>query len=271
MRYLFDAAGAVLKRLHGRRILLLLDYDGTLTPIVKTPGKARLSWRAKQVLKKLARTGMVDIAVISGRSLHDVEKMTGIKGLIYAGNHGLEARGPGFTFVNAKAHRARALLKKIKRALEMSLGMIDGMFMEDKGLTLSVHYRQVRAKNDVAKIKNVATILIKPFAAQKRVCISSGKKVLEIKPQCRWNKGSIVHLLLHRHRGSNYVPFYFGDDTTDEDAFKMLRSNGIAVLVGAPKRSYARYYLRHNSEVTRFLEMVLKTIRIFSHDETDKS
>ena len=95
-------------------ILLFLDYDGTLTPIVKTPQQAKIPKRTKKLLLKLRNLPSLTICVVSGRSLSDVRKMVGVKGLVYAGNHGLEGAGRGFRFLEPSVKPSKKVMKRLK-------------------------------------------------------------------------------------------------------------------------------------------------------------
>src|SRR5204862_268023 len=89
-------------------VALFLDYDGTLTPIVPSPEDAHLSEAARQSLEQAARTPNLDIVIVSGRALADVQQRVGVPGLTYVGNHGFEIEGPGISFRHAELDRWRA-------------------------------------------------------------------------------------------------------------------------------------------------------------------
>lgn len=92
---------------NARHVLLLTDYDGTLTPIVERPELANLSKDIRRLLQTLAYQRYITVGVISGRALVDLKDKVGISGIIYAGNHGLEIEGPGISFVNPVADELR--------------------------------------------------------------------------------------------------------------------------------------------------------------------
>src|SRR3989338_7494622 len=98
MRHLLDKPDRFKRKLKDKYIFLFLDYDGTLTPIVEKPDKASISKRAKNLLESLSKNPVYKIAVISGRSLGDIRRRVGIKGIIYVGNHGIEIEGPRIRF-----------------------------------------------------------------------------------------------------------------------------------------------------------------------------
>jgi len=262
MKYLFDSWGEAKKRLSCGTIALFLDYDGTLSPIAATPEKAKLPRGMKVLLQRLSRMLSLRLAVISGRALRDVKKMVGIRDFVYAGNHGLEAKGPAVRFINPAARGARVYMRDIRNKLRGRLRHIPGALVEDKGLTLSIHFR-LAAKKNIAKVRNIVTIVTRPFTKRKKIVVRGGKKVLEIRPRCAWGKGDIVAWLLKHYRASSAAPLYIGDDLTDEDAFRMLRAKktSVTVRVGRKKSSKAEYYLNGTDEVKTLLMRVADLLR----------
>lgn len=256
MEHLFKALDRFGGNLAREEVILFLDYDGTLTPIVKTPPEAVLSKRARSALGKLSATPGLTIAVISGRSLKDVKKLVGLRRIIYVGNHGLEVEGPRIKYECFIPRSIRLIMRRLCEEFNDRLSALKGVFVEDKGLTLSVHYRLADSGNARAARKIVSEI-VRPYLKRRKVRLNSGKKVVEIKPAGIHNKGKAVLWLLARQisltESGRVFPVYMGDDTTDEDAFKALGAKGLTVFVGGPKFSYAKYYLRGTSEAITFL------------------
>lgn len=263
MRYLFDARDELEKRLRKKDLFIFLDYDGTLVPIKESPApeKSLLPEGVKKVLARLKDNGNY-VAIVSGRSLKDLKKMAGIEGLIYSGNHGLELEGPKISFVNPISAKARTLIRELKYRLIDELSGIKGAFIEDKGLTLSLHYRLVKGC-DIPGLVTLFNSVVRRHVNDGRIRIGKGKKIFEIRPPVKWDKGKMVLWLLARYRfaaGEKEIfPVYIGDDTTDEDGFKVLRNRGLTVFVGKPKRSFAEYYLKDTKEVHRFLGSLLRS------------
>ena len=245
-------------------IFLFLDYDGTLTPIVQSPDKAVISGKTREILMRLSKNPHCRVAIISGRALKDIKNKIGLEGIIYAGNHGLEIDGPKIKFKTPVSSGHMTILKKIKTILKKKLSKIRGAIIEDKGLTLSVHYRLVDTK-DTWLVKTIYHETLVHYIVSNKVKIRPGKKVLEIRPPLEWDKGKIVLWLLARRKfilnGEPYVPIYIGDDITDEDVFRALKNTGLTVFVGDPENSHAKCYLRNTQEVTEFLEQILKIKR----------
>lgn len=269
MEYLFASCGKIKSRLGSRRVALFLDYDGTLTPIVRTPERAVISAKNRAVLRKLTGCAACKVAIISGRSLEDVKKLVGVKGIVYSGNHGFEIEGPKIKFQRPLPAGYKTNLERIKKDLTSKLARVKGAFVEDKGATLSLHYRLADKKGALLAAA-IFKSCVKLYLMRKKVRVTSGKKVFEIRPPAQWNKGRIVLWLLAReyflqpprlnmNRGGckgRPVAVYIGDDTTDEDAFKALKGKGLTIFVGRPGASCADYYLKDTKEVYRFLRKI---------------
>jgi trehalose 6-phosphate phosphatase len=247
------------------RVLLLLDYDGTLTPIVETPDSAYLSESTRQVLQELANQRRFTVGVISGRALDDLRQRVGIKDIVYAGNHGLEIEGPDIVFVNPIAEEMKPVFNLIHKVLTKALAPVRGVRVENKGLTLSVHYRLVDEKKS-EEVDNIFERVISTARSLGKVIVTTGKKVYEIRPGVDWDKGKAINLLIDKYgkpkTKTGVLPIFLGDDTTDEDGFKVVaKQGGIAVFVGEETHnSAARYYLKSPEEVEQFLRMMCDTI-----------
>ena len=244
-------------------VLFLSDYDGTLTPIVGRPRDAVLSPAVREKLAALAKRPDFTVGIISGRSLVEIRYMAAIDGIYYGGNHGLEIEGPDLNYVSTDAELGQEMIKDLAGQLAEELQDIDGVIVEDKGLSLSVHYRLVKEEeqDDVAVI---FMRIISPLADAGKVKITSGKKVFEVRPPIDWDKGkaimSIRREILSILRLENVLTVYLGDDNTDEDAFKVLhRPEGWSVYVGGENTSSAaEYYLHSTEEVEEFLSKLLE-------------
>lgn len=263
MRYLFHHWAALEREIVDKYILLLLDYDGTLAPIAGRPDQALIPSQSKRSLQHLSQNLSCEVAIISGRTLSDIKQMVGLKDIIYSGNHGLEVEGPKIKFQSFIPLRYQKILDKIKNQLQEGLSVIPGAWVEDKGSTLSVHYRLVAP----GKIPEVKTIFQENTMVD-RLCrdieTKSGKMVLEIKPPVLWDKGKIVLWLLARQmfllEDRELLPIYVGDDMTDEDAFRALQNKGWTVFVGKSKDSSAQYYLNNPQEVSKFLQEIVRLL-----------
>lgn len=236
------------------KLLLLLDYDGTLTPIVNRPELAKLSSYRRGILRRLSRSSKIKMAVISGRRLSDVKKLVGISRIIYVGNHGFEIEVRGKSFVFPAARRFIPVLKRIKAELARKV-KVKGVLIEDKEFTLSIHYRLV-AKRDLTLIRRLFKEVMKSW--KKKVRITQGNKVIEIRPPFDWDKGHAVKWIISRLRLKSHLPVYIGDDRTDEDAFRVLKKRGITILAGEETKTAADYCLGNVDKVYQFLRDLMR-------------
>ncbi len=261
--YLFSDWKKIEKTLNGKFIYLFLDYDGTLVPIVETPDKAIMPKGTKDLLRQLSKMPNRKIAIISGRTLKDISKRVGLKNIDYVGNHGFEIKGPKINFKSPLPLRYRRTLEEIKDKLEENLSSFRGVFIEDKGFSLSVHYR-LADKENIPTIEAEFYSVIFLYEFRNDIHVKPGKMVLEIRPPISWDKGKVVLWLLERrlfvmrNKKMKVLPIYIGDDTTDEDAFECLQNKGMTIFIGKPKKTKAQLYLKDSGEITRFLEAILK-------------
>lgn len=259
MDYLFAQFNKIEELLRNKFILLLLDYDGTLTPIAEIPQKAGISKQVRELLQKLSNGPDCALGIISGRSLKDIKNTVGIKDIIYAGNHGLEIEGPKIKFKSWVSLRLSSTIRNIAEDIRKKLSDINGALIEDKGLTLSIHYRLVREK-DVPVLEKIISEVANPYRAQNKIKINFGKKVYEIKPPVKWDKGKVVLWLLSRQQFAStqkkVLPIYIGDDVTDIDAFRALKRKGLTIFVGETCSFNADYYLKNTKDVVKFLRLI---------------
>src|SRR4030042_233704 len=259
MEYLFSHRNKLKDIITDKFVFLFLDYDGTLTPIAQTPDKAVISKEKKDLLGRLSNNPNCKVAIISGRSLSDIKALVGIKSIIYAGNHGLEIEGPKIKFESRLSPRFKSIIRDIYKDAVGRFSKIKGVLIENKGLTLSVHYRLVD-KQDIQEFLKILAEITDPYIVRNKIKINSGKKVYEIRPPVMWDKGKIVLWLLSRQQflleNNNILPIYIGDDTTDEDAFKALKKKGLTIFVGEKASPGARYYLKNTEEVTELLRLI---------------
>ncbi len=263
MKYLLNDLGRIKQLLKDRRLFIFLDYDGTLAPIAEKPEYALITKQARGLLREFSKAPRCRIAVISGRSLKNISRMVGLNDIIYGGNHGLELAGPQVRFDSPVSQKHMDILKKILRVLRNKLRPIKGVLIENKDLSLSVHYRRVSNKN-IPLVKTVFCEVTAFNLWRNEIRVRLGKKVFEVCPPVSWDKGKAVLWLLHNMSFSEntaVMPIYIGDDVTDEDAFKMLKNSGLTVFVGRQQKTDAQYYVNDPDEVLDFLKTLLYFVR----------
>lgn len=250
--YLFDHISEIKRTAFHKNIFIFLDYDGTLTPIVGTPDKAVISDDMRSLIIKLK--DIIPVAVISGRALKDIKSRVGIEDIIYAGNHGAEIWDGEKQIVSQGSVESRRLLEDILVRLKKETSHIKGVLIEDKGITASLHFRNVDVRQ-VGKVFEIFEKIAKEYEEDLRFII--GKKVFEIRPVNIWNKGDAVSWIID-NMGQGRFPIYIGDDTTDEDAYRVLKNRGLAISIGGSAN--ADYYIQNQEEVKDFLAMIYEWV-----------
>ena len=247
----FENLDELWTRIGKRRVAVFLDYDGTLTPIVERPDLAVLSEDMRATLTALA--ARCPVLVISGRERGDVERLVGLKGLIYAGCHGFDIAGPeGAGLPHEKVVGYAPIIAQAARDLDRQLASIRGVIVEDKTYALAVHFRMV-SPEEVGRVEPIVDAVAAQHPALRK---TGGKKVFELRPNMDWDKGKAVLWLLDALGldTAEVVPIYIGDDVTDRDAFDALRGRGLSLLVAEePQATSADYRLHDVAEVRRFL------------------
>jgi trehalose 6-phosphate phosphatase len=203
-------AEALLARLAAEpdRAAILLDVDGVLAPIRTRPEQAHVPPETKAEVARLAARYAL-VACISGRTGEDARRMVGVEGVTYVGSHGLE--------LEPQAAEWTERIRSFARDVDWPV--------EDKGLTVSFHYRE-------AEDEHVALEYLHEVADRARAAglvPRFGRKVLELRPPIKADKGTAVHHLLTEHGLSRGL--FAGDDTTDIDAFRALDGLEVAVRV----------------------------------------
>jgi len=191
------------------------------------------------------------VAILSGRDLEDVRRRVGIDAIVYAGSHGFDIAGPH----GLRMQMATEFLPKLdmaERELHDALDIIAGGLVERKRFSIAVHYRNAN-ENDVPEMQRAVDAAAARHPELRRI---DGKKVYELLPNVDWDKGKAVLWLLRTPdlEEANVCPIYIGDDSTDEDAFRVLEQRGVAILVSEQSQpTAASYSLSGPREVGCFL------------------
>jgi trehalose 6-phosphate phosphatase len=264
MRHLFKGWECIQARIQrAQNLFLFLDYDGTLVPIVSRPELALCPHEVKRHLERLRDLPNVYLGIISGRSLEDLRGKVGVLGIIYVGNHGLETDNSSGRHKKILSSARTRELKRITHNLQNSLKDISGILFEKKGPILSVHYRNV-PQRFIAQIPQALKKELQQW--RNRWKMASGKMVWEIRPNVDFHKGKAVMEILKTFPPLGLLPIYLGDDQTDEDAFRVLKGQGISVFIGTGSLpSEADFFLRNPDEVQDFLLRCQEVRRAGSH------
>ncbi|KAL0006428.1 hypothetical protein SO802_013989 [Lithocarpus litseifolius] len=235
-----------------KQIVVFLDYDGTLSPIVNDPDRAYISDAMRSAVRKVGKH--FPTSIISGRSRDKVFQFVRLNNIYYAGSHGMDISITSVSlYYGNHKHQTRTIDEKgndmvkfcpaqdflpriqtIKVMLQEITRGIKGAMVEDNKFCLSVHFR----------------------------CVN--EDVMEIQPNINWDKGLALQYLLDIlgfENSSEVLPIYIGDDKTDEDTFKMIKhiGRGFPIVVSStPKETEALYYLRDPIEVMSFLRRLAK-------------
>lgn len=238
---LADENLAILKDFARQRVLLAFDFDGTLAPIVRNPSAAAMRARTTTLFARLAKH--YPCVVISGRSRADVSaKVANIPLRAVIGNHGMEP--------SRNLRDARRLATLWHTQLASSLPKIPGVIIEDKEVSLAIHYRQARSRAAVRRLVLIAA------ADLHDARIVEGKMVVNVLPADAPDKGTALVNLCKRWRCESAI--YLGDDENDEDVFA-LASQGrlLGIRIGRSRRSQAAYFLPSQSAIDTLLSLLI--------------
>lgn len=256
MKYVFRDIVNI-KKILKNNIVLLLDFDLTLSPLAQNPTHAFLPKNIKGYLTKIIKH--TPIVIITGRKLSDIKKKVNIKGMLYAGNNGMEHNLNIKYKISADISVAsKKALLRTKREMKKINKKYPEIIFEDKKYSIALGYRQIKS----TKIQSVELLFKKiQNEIRKEGLLEThlDKKTFEVRLKNRINKGtaclmaiSILQNKLHKR----IIPIYIGDSRTDEDAFKILKTRGMTIKVGRNKNSTAKWYLRNQAEVITFLRLV---------------
>jgi len=223
------------------RVLLAFDFDGTLAPIVRDPEAAAMRPSTSELLAKVSK--LYPCVVISGRSRADVmAKVDAIPLRAIFGNHGMEP--------SPNLRTWRRLAARWHAQLASSLPPIAGVVIENKGVSLAVHYRKARARAAARRLILIAA------AALPGARIVEGKMVVNALPAGAPDKGTALTSLCKRLRCNSAI--YVGDDENDEDIFALARRcRLLGIRVGSAQRTQAAYFVPNQVAVDRLLAKLI--------------
>ena len=241
-------------RVAGRPLLIMLDVDGTLAPIALLPSLARVPDETRRIVARLANHPGIAVALVSGRAAHDARRLVAVDGVWTIGNHGAEVMSPrGDVTVEPAIVRYGPAIDAAANALAPWIDAIEDVVLENKSWSLAVHYRAADEHRVPGLREAVARV-----AAENGLRVADGKKVFEVRPPISIDKGSAVVQLASSlgALGPDASLLFAGDDATDEDAFRLLRSdypNAVTIHVGDSADTAAEFRVDGPNEIRELL------------------
>ncbi|MBC8086953.1 MAG: trehalose-phosphatase [Phycisphaerae bacterium] len=225
------------------------DIDGTLAPIAASPDAVHIDPAIQQLIHTIHTQSQGAVALISGRSIVDIDRLFPERPFAAAGQHGAERRHPNGTIERKVVDGRRLVL--MRQALREVERRYAGLLLEDKGLSLALHYRLAPGLESLAH-REVRELLLETGSG---FLMQTGKCVVEILPAGN-TKGTVVTQFMTEPPFRGRVPVFVGDDVTDEHAFAVVNQlGGISVKVGEGE-TQARYRLCDVGEVSDWLSRV---------------
>ena len=235
----------------------MLDVDGTLAPIVPVFDQATVPLETQRAVASLLERPGVHVALVSGRGAAVARRMVGVSNVWVVGNHGFEIQGPnGEDFADPTVTSYRDVIATAVTRLHPRISTMEGVMVEDKAITLSVHWRLAEPATGPRLREAVDDV-----AMALGLRVTEGKRIFEIKPPALIDKGTAVLALAERlttgHAEASIV--FAGDDVTDEDAIRALRLHHpravtIRVLSEENPPTEAEFSLHGTEGIREFLE-----------------
>ncbi|TMJ11597.1 MAG: trehalose-phosphatase [Alphaproteobacteria bacterium] len=223
---------------------LFLDFDGTLVELAHAPDAIAVPESLRPLLDRLAERLGGRLAVVSGRSLGDLDRHLG-SGLPVSGSHGLEIRHSDGRF---SAPSPPSGLASARAAVDAFAQATPGLLAEDKPASIALHFRGAPGRE--GEVQDFAARL----AEETGLKLQQGKMVVELRPAGA-DKGDALRAMMREPQFAGARPWFVGDDLTDEHAFEAAAAlGGAGILVGPERGTAAGYRLAGVAEVARWLE-----------------
>lgn len=227
------------------QLALFLDVDGTLLPLATTPDAVTADEATKRLLERLERMLNGALALVSGRSITNLDELFAPQRFAAAGQHGAEWRGSSGNVQQVRAHLEE--LEELRTRLQKLAAQDPRLLLEDKGLSIALHYRRVPER-----AAELAASLETAVAGYAALSLQRGKYVLEIRP-AGCSKDVAIRRLLNTPEFAGRTPLFAGDDATDENGFRLVNAlGGVSIKVGAGA-SNAGYRLENPGELRAWL------------------
>jgi trehalose 6-phosphate phosphatase len=238
-------------------LLVLSDFDGTLASFDVDPSAPQLSPETRRVLETLAEGPDVTVGLVSGRRVDDLKHRTQLPPDVYlAGLHGLEIRHGDVAWHHPDLIESGELTDQVVDAVTAAVGNVPGVTIEHKGVSFTIHVRAVSAGLGPDVIRR-ALDAAEPWISSGVLKSLEASEAIELLPNIPWTKGDAVRWIVEdietRARQQTWCIF-FGDDVTDEDAFRAVR-HGLTVVVGQ-RPSLAQLRLNSPADVAAVLARV---------------
>jgi trehalose 6-phosphate phosphatase len=238
----WDGIAAQIRK-HGR-VTIFLDFDGTLVNIAPRPELVHLKPEAQDVLRRLSKHPLATVVIVSGRRRAELLEHIAVPDIHYFGLYGWERDD-----ACALPADAQEALREAKAAVEPLLKKYPHLWIEDKNSSLSVHLLHV-PKGRHEALRDELRAVLQPF--QRTLHAVGNIRDVEILPRSIPGKGLAVKEFLRERAEKNTLPFYFGDDYSDESGFEAV-GRGVSVHVGKPRATKARYRLKTPAETAKAL------------------
>jgi trehalose 6-phosphate phosphatase len=224
---------------------LFLDVDGTLLELADHPGAVSVDPALKRLLAQLRSAASGAVALVSGRTLADLDRLFDDLRLPLAGLHGCERRN-----ARDELHVAPVAIEQladVRAGLERLVARHEGLFLEDKGAGLALHF--LRARELEHELRAEVALLAAPLVP--KFALLDGHAVIEIKPAAH-TKDSAVSAFMEEEPFRGRQPIFIGDDTTDYGGFAAVRRfGGLAIAVGPRVKS--EWWLPGPADVRQWL------------------
>jgi len=249
MHYLLSASGRrQLDRLAGSPSLYAFDFDGTLARIVRNHQNAQLARPIREGLVELGKRAFT--AVLSGRSVEDLQSRLAGAVPHLIGNHGLEGLHAAPQILRRAQETCETWKRQIGNSFGVELARV-GATVEDKTYSLALHYREAARKREAREAVFMVLAKLQPTP---RTLL--GKDIVNVIPCGAPHKGvALLEMMRQMNLGT---ALYVGDDETDEDVFSLPDARIVTVRIGKKKTSAARFYLERQSEITELLRYLIK-------------